>query len=296
VVARGKHCEVVTPGGRLSCVVRGLIKKEKLAAVDPVAVGDWVEVTPESPATGVIESIEPRVTKFSRPAPGRPNVEQVIVSNATHLIICQSARQPLIKSTSIDRYLVAAELGGLEPVLCINKMDLDRKNRADRVGQDYRRLGLPVLQTTAIRCEGTRELEDMLHDRISVMVGPSGVGKSTILNCIEPGLGLRVQEVSKKWSKGKHTTSGVELFELARGGWIADTPGLRELGLWGVDEADLAGYFHEFDRFSAECRYPRCTHSHEPECSVVAAVGRGEVSRDRYDSYLRILESLRDAD
>ncbi|MCK4545798.1 MAG: ribosome small subunit-dependent GTPase A [Candidatus Eisenbacteria sp.] len=294
VVARGKHCQVETPQGRIDCVLRGILKKEKLASVDLVAVGDWVEVTLGLDGSGVIESIEPRTSRFSRPAAGRPNIEQVIVANATQLIICQSARDPRVKNTSIDRYLVMAEIGGLRPVICINKMDLDRGGEALETAALYRDLDLEVLLTTAIRCEGVEEFRKVLAGEISILVGPSGVGKSTLLNCIQPGLGLRVQEVSRKWSRGKHTTSSVELFPLDDGGWVGDTPGLRELGLWGVGEADLAGYFREFETFAAGCRFATCTHSHEPGCGVAAAVEEGRIRGARYDSYLRILQSLRE--
>lgn len=292
LTARGAGCQVETPDGRIECVLRGILKKEKQVTVDPVAVGDWVEVEVGADGRGAVETIEPRATKFSRPAPGRPHLEQVIVANAHQMVIVQAAREPVVKVTSIDRYLVAAAVGGLRPVLCINKMDLDKDGSARRATAVYRELGFDLRYTTAIEGEGVAELKRALVGQVSVLVGPSGTGKSTLLNGVEPGLGLRVREVSRKWSKGKHTTSWVELFPLQEGGWVADTPGLREIGLWDVEAASLAGYFHEFESYAEGCRFATCTHSHEPECGVVDAVERGRIHRARYDSYLRILESL----
>jgi len=296
LVARGTRCRVDTARGRLDCVIRGSLKKGKAAAVNPVAAGDWVEVTLEPDGSGVIEAVEPRRTKFSRPAPGRLHLEQVIVANATRLIVVQAAREPTGKVTSIDRYLVAAEVGNLRPVLCMNKMDLDRRGQAAGIVDLYRGLGFEVHATVATMGDGVEGLAGTLTGEVSVLVGPSGAGKSTLLNRIQPGLGLRVRDVSRKWSKGRHTTSEAALFSLDVGGWVADTPGLRELGLWGVEREELAHYYHEFVPFVDECRFTECSHSHEPDCGVATAVEQGRISRDRYTSYLRILKSIAGSD
>jgi len=296
LAARGARYEVDTPGGRVECVLRGSLKKERQVAVDPVAVGDWVALDLGSDGRGAIGSVEPRLTKFSRPAPGRGHLEQVIVANADQLVMVQAVQQPELKTASVDRYLVIAQRGGLEAVLCINKMDLERGEIVQRTTELYEGLGIRVFLTSAVTGDGVRELRAALAGRVSVLVGPSGVGKTALMNRIQPDLGLKIQEVSRKGSKGKHTTSWVELFPLDDGGWVADTPGLRELGLWGVEGSDLGGFFQEFEPFAARCRFPTCTHSHEPGCGVAAAVEEGRVSRLRYRSYLRILESLSSRD
>lgn len=292
MAARGATCEVDTPVGRIECVLRGVLKREKLAAVDPVAVGDWVEVLLGEEGRGAVEAIEPRATKFSRPAPGRTHLEQVIVANATQLVIVLAARQPRLKTTTLDRYLVAAEVGGLRPILCVNKIDLDEDGSARKAAEVYPGMGVRVFYTAAVSGGGVEGFKRALLGELSVLVGPSGVGKTTLLNRLQPGLGLRVQEVSRKWSKGKHTTSGVELFPLDEGGWLADTPGRRELGLWGMTRPDLGRFFQDFEPHAARCRFATCTHSHEPGCAVAAAVDEGRLNRARYESYLRILESL----
>ncbi len=296
MVARGARCKVETAEGDIECGIRGALKKEKQTAVDPVAAGDWVEIVWCPDGTGTIEAIEARRTRFSRPSPGRPHLEQVIVANATQLVVIQAAREPAVKETSIDRYLVSAGVGGLRAIICVNKMDMDRGKRAGEVIDLYRSLGYDVFPTVAVTGDGVSELKTALAGETSVFAGPSGVGKSTLLNRILPGLDLRVQEVSRKWSKGKHTTSETAIFELDGGGWVVDTPGLRELGLWGVDETELGLYFCEFEAFMEDCRFSSCTHSHEPGCGVMEAVDAGRISPIRYDSYRRILESLSGSD
>lgn len=290
--SQGSLYRVQIREGFLECWLRGTLKQDHLKVVDPVAVGDRVMVTPVDSHRGVIERILPRKSSLSRPDVLTGHWEQCIVANADQLIVVQSCKSPRYKRRSIDRYLVMAEVGNLEPVICVNKLDLAD---GDGVRSDlavYGSIGYRTLFTSALTEEGTPELIETLRGKISVLTGPSGVGKSTLLNIIQPGLNLRTREVSTSTSKGRHATSWVELIPLDIGGYVVDTPGLRTLGLWGVSRDNLGQLFPEIRKRMELCRFPDCTHIHEPDCAVKAAVRQGEISPKRYDSYARILKSL----
>ena len=282
----------------LRCQLRGRVKRAQRSAkgrqiyADPVAVGDEVVVTPRDNEEGVIEEISPRRTKFSRRYPGkRDAIEQIVVANADQVVIVLSTRLPDFNLRFLDRFLILAEVGEMDAVVCLNKIDLiDSAERQElrSILSAYEQLGYPVIFTSINHSESIQAFRDALRDRFSVVVGASGVGKSSLLNAVQPGLGLRIGEVGLKTGKGRHTTTLVELFSLEFGGEVADTPGIREVGLWGVDTENLDLYFPEMEPYLGECKYTDCIHVSEPRCAIVDAVNTGKISDVRYQSYISL--------
>jgi ribosome biogenesis GTPase len=259
-----------------------------------LAAGDRVVVSVLDGGTAVIERLLPRETVLSRVRPRmKRDVEQVIVANAEQLVAVSSLASPKLNRRFLDRYLVLAEDAGLRPVVVFNKIDLlpEEEWRTDAAA--YERAGYPVVPTCATDGRGVDVLRSHLSDTFSVFAGPSGAGKSSLLNAIEPGLGIRIRAVSQATSKGRHTTSNVTIFRLDDGIMVADTPGFRELGLWEIHPDDLALLFPEFSDYAPQCRFSSCSHGPEPGCAVREAVESGELDRDRYESYLKLLDELR---
>jgi len=262
-----------------------VVRVEEIAQVDPIAVGDIVSFMDSGDGTGMITQARPRRTAISR---AKKSGQQVVAANVDRVVGVLSAANPALKWGLLDRYLVSAESCGVPALICIAKMDLvDQALFGEEIAV-YREIGYPVVLTSAVTGLGLDALQEALTGRVSVLVGKSGVGKTTLLNAVQPGLGLRVQEVSASTGKGKHTTSDVRMFELDFGGSIIDTPGTREFGLWEVDGASIAGCFPEMRPFLGLCRFGSCTHAHEPGCAVKEAVENGRVSERRYNSYLRL--------
>lgn len=280
--------------------VRGRLRLEERAVTNPVAVGDRVAMRIEADGTGLITELLPRRNKLSRRAAGRrAGREHVIVANVDSAWCVQAVNLPAFNPGFVDRFLVMAEAYGIPAGLVMNKADLIRtpEHAEDMAYWQglYEGLGYPVLLTSAEDGTGLEEFRAHLAGKLSVVAGPSGVGKSSLLNAIEPGLGLRVGEVSEKTRKGRHTTRVAELLPVA-GGFVVDTPGIREFGIWEMAPEELSGYFVEMREVLGECRFQPCTHEHEPGCAVQAAVEHDEIAPERYLSYLNILESLRRED
>jgi ribosome biogenesis GTPase / thiamine phosphate phosphatase len=262
---------------------------KEMPYVNLVAVGDRVRIsTSESaPDSGHIEEILPATTQFGRIR--MDGWRQVIVSNLDLLLVIFAARQPKLNLRLLDRFLVTAEASEMLPVICINKMDLVKFDELKSQMSLYENIGYTVLYTSVVTGTGISDLRDVMKDRISAIVGSSGVGKSSLLNAIQPGLRLRIGEVDERMHKGQHTTTEVTLLPLHFGGFVADTPGIRTLGLLEVDdEQGLDIHFPEMRPYIPECRFSACTHLHEPGCAVKRAVEDDEISEIRYDSYLRI--------
>lgn len=259
--------------------------------VDPVAIGDRVAFRPAEPGKGVITEVLPRRTRLSRPAAGNKPLEQVLVANLDQVVAVFAAAHPEPRWNLLDRYLVSAEASGLETLICITKMDLADADEIDTVTALYRSLGYRVLLTSSDTGAGIDAMREALAGKLSVFVGKSGVGKTSLLNAVQPGLGARVGAVSAgKTGKGRHTTTGMELFRLNGDGAVVDTPGIRIFGIWEVDGSDIALYFREMAPLAPECRFgASCTHEHEPGCAIRAAVEAGRIHPRRYDSYLRLL-------
>ena len=296
--ARTSFYDVQDGGTILRCQLRGRVKRAQRSAkgrqiyADPVAVGDEVVVTPLDNEEGVIEEILPRRTKFSRRYPGkRDAIEQIVVANADQVVIVLSTRLPDFNLRFLDRFLILAEVGEMAAVVCLNKIDLiDSAERRElrSILSAYEQLGYPVIFTSINHSESIQAFRDALRDRFSVVVGASGVGKSSLLNAVQPGLGLRVGEVGLKTGKGRHTTTLVELFSLEFGGEVTDTPGIREVSLWGVDTENLDLYFPEMEPYLGECKYTDCIHVSEPRCAITEAVNTGKISDVRYQSYISL--------
>ena len=285
-------CQVDVDGELYECLARGRLKESDTKESKPLAVGDRVEVGPTGPNRGVIESVAPRRTKLSRAHPNDPKIEKVIVANVDQVLVVGSVRRPALNVGIIDRCLIAAQSGGLDGVVCINKCDLARESSEyEEVAECYRRPGLKVLITSARTGVGMDGLKTVLQGKSTVLAGHSGVGKSSLLNAIQPGLRLKTGLV-KDAHKGRHVTSSVSLLRLDFGGYVADTPGIREFNLWDTGRREITWFFPEISELLPQCKMSNCIHVHEPGCAVKEAVERGSVARLRYESYLRIVDSI----
>jgi ribosome biogenesis GTPase len=307
------HYTVRANGRELDCVLSSLIHKQliystadpasvprrvqavrELDHADPVAIGDRVRFVDAGNNGGMITEILPRRSKISRPAYQRA-IEQVIAANVDQVLPVFAVADPTPKWGLLDRYLVSAESSKLPALIVITKMDLAWKNKQlDTDLEAYRRAGYLIQMVSATTGEGIEKLKAALQDRTSVLVGKSGVGKTSLLNAIQPGLGLRVKAVSQgEQGKGRHTTTHLEMFDLDFGGTLVDTPGIREFGLWEVAGEDLASFFPEMVNYVGHCKFGlSCRHDREPGCAVRQAVVSGEISPHRYKSYMNLRGEL----
>ena len=287
---------VQTDSGVLVCQLRGRLKKGPRLG-DLVAVGDWVQVSPLADGEGVIEAVEERQRMLIRVAPTpRGEYQQIIIANPDQAVLVFSCARPEPHLGMLDRFLVIAEKQGIPVLIVANKTDLMTRVQAQALFERYAALGYPLVYASARRGEGVDELRQRLGGRLSVFAGPSGVGKSSLLNAIQPGLGIAVREISQATEKGKHTTVVRQLFPLQGGGYVADTPGLKALALWDMQPEELDGYFPELRELVAECQFSDCTHLHEPGCAVLDAVAIGRVHPERYASYARMRLGQTDED
>ena len=284
---------VVQPdtGGEVRCAVRWLLRSLTTHERSIVTTGDRVWFRPaqqtsgekEGAPEGVIERIEPRHGVLTRASRKR---EQVLVANVDQVVFVVSLVEPDLKPHLVDRFLASAIQGNIRPVLCLNKVDRVEPIDYQRLIGFYNQLGVPTLLTSAVSGEGIDLLRARLRDRQTVISGQSGVGKSSLLNAVQPELGLRVREVSDVNQKGRHTTTKAELIRLEFGGWVVDTPGIRQFELWDTRPEEVEGFFPEFRPFVALCSFPDCTHTHEERCAIKRAVYRRQISFERYTSYL----------
>lgn len=289
--AQGGTYEVETPDGVLEAVLRGRLKRDERTG-EKVVVGDRVELEPESSGEGTvwaIREVHERTSLLARRAPGKAPRSKPIVANLDQVVIVFAAAEPDPHLRMLDRFLVIASSAEIAPLVVVNKTDVSGIDAARRTFAPYERAGYRLLFTAAREGRGVDALREALCGRLSALTGPSGVGKSSLLNAVQPGLGLRVAEVSRAVNKGRHTTVTAQLIPLECGGWVADTPGLRELGLWEIEPDQLQFHFPEIDALNGACRYPGCTHVHEPGCAVRGAVEAGALDAGRYDSYRRMV-------
>lgn len=282
---------VRTAGGEThEAALRGRLKQE---SGSKLAVGDDVMLASDGAGgSWAIEAILPRRSVLARRTPGGGYGERIVVANVDQVIVVFAAAQPEAHPRMIDRFLVIAEANDLGAHVVVNKVDLVDAAAARERFADYARAGYVVHYTSVRTGAGLPELHAALLGRTSAVSGPSGVGKSSLLNALYPGLDLRVGAVSDAVQKGRHTTVGAWLHPLPDGGFVADTPGLREVGFWGLSSAALDRCFPEFGPYLGTCRFADCTHRMEPACAVHEAVKRGDVSAARYESYLRLFAEL----
>jgi ribosome biogenesis GTPase len=252
-------------------------------------MGDLVKVSLQQDGTGSIEAVEERKRALIRSAPtARGDYKQVFLANPDQIVLVFSVSQPEPRLRMLDRFLVICEQQQIPVVIAANKVDLIGEDKARQLFSVYDDLGYPVLYTSATEEKSIDALRDALTGKLSGLVGPSGVGKSSLLNAVQPKLGLAVSHVSESTSKGRHTTVVRRLFPLDQGGFVADLPGIRMLSLWDIEPEELDGYFPELSELVADCQFSDCTHVDEPGCAVKEAVEEGSVSPQRYESYLRM--------
>lgn len=264
----------------ITCTLRGRFKQERFSLL----VGDLVRFHHTTKENGVIEEILPRRSLLKRP----------MIANVDQVLLTFAAANPDIKDILVDRFITLAELSGLPAVLCINKMDMADSAIINNTADKYRQIGYPVILVSARQAWGIEQLRNILHDKVTVFAGPSGAGKSSLLNALQPGLTLTTGEVSKKIGRGKHTTRYAQLLPLEAGGFVVDTPGFSFTEFTDIEENDLMRCFREFLPLLPACRFSTCLHLKEPQCAVKDAVAAGELSSERYDSYVALITELRE--
>ncbi|MBD3673232.1 MAG: ribosome small subunit-dependent GTPase A [Planctomycetaceae bacterium] len=276
-----------TESGRdYECTVRQVVRTVSRENRNAVVTGDHVLIQPINEEQAVVERVEPRYGTLSRQSGGR---EHLIVANVDQALIVVSADEPPLKPNLIDRFLVSAGKGDVTPIVCINKADLVDPSDLQPIVGLYAQLGYRVLQCSGAKGWGLDVLRRILKDKQTVLAGQSGVGKSTLINRVQPDLNLETSHISEWSSKGRHTTRRAVMYPLAMGGAVVDTPGIRQMALWDVVQEEVEGFFVEFRPFVPLCQFPDCSHTHEEKCGVKQAVIAELVSHQRYDSYLKIL-------
>ncbi len=291
----GAHqCRVQAEDGTVYvCAVRQILRTLSQDARNAVVAGDRVLFEPEPGNQGMIVRIEPRSGILGR---GVGRSHQLLVANVDLAVIIIAAVEPHFKPNLIDRFLVSCEKGGVKPIICINKCDLAELPKLLPIVGLYAGLGYQTVLTSAATGFGMKHLAEIIRGRQTVFSGQSGVGKSTLLNAIQPELGLITSHVSLDSGKGRHTTRTAILKQLNQGGWVVDTPGIRQLRLWDVVREEVEGYFVEFRSFVRYCKFPNCMHVNEKQCGIRAAVADGLISAERYSSYQKIISDEIDPD
>jgi ribosome biogenesis GTPase len=286
----------------LTCTLRGSLKKEKTQFKNLVTVGDYVLFEKSSANEGMIVHVEPRKTVLSRAENLSRRKEQLIAANIDQVIITTSVVSPPLKPSLVDRYIIAAEKGGMEPIIVVNKIDLlensdenseieAEKALYDEFLKAHKVTGVKVLPISAENGEGIEQLKLAMKDKSSVFSGQSGVGKSSLINIVAEK-NLKVGGLVEKTNKGTHTTTTAQLIPLKMGGWCIDTPGIKSFGVWDLDKEVVEHYFPEIFNWGANCKFPDCSHLHEEGCTVVEAVEKRKISYLRYESYLTLMQSV----
>jgi ribosome biogenesis GTPase len=292
-VGRGL-CRAAVNGQVIVCDIRGTLIAEGTGFTNVVAVGDRVLVRPHSEDRGLVEEVLPRRSGLARADVHKSHLRQMMAANVDQLLIVAAWLEPRVWFQMIDEYLIGAARNSLEAVIVINKVDLaeSRAEVATAVAP-YHQLGYRVILTSTVTGEGVDEVAQFLQGKTTVLAGLSGVGKSSLLNAIQPGLQLRTGEVSQlKSREGRHTTTKVNMLPLAMGGYVIDTPGIKDMGLTGLHPDDLILYYPELEAVFGRCHFADCTHDHEPGCAVKEAVENGRIAEWRYQNYTNLYTKL----
>jgi len=295
IQSTGKWYKVALNGEIVDCRLPGKFRLERKKVTNPIAVGDKVDITIGSDESGSITNIHERKNYIPRIAARHKYTEQILVANVDCGWVVQSVRNPRIKTGFIDRFIVTCEAYEIESGIIFNKTDLAKsKDRSllENLTNMYGNLGYEVIHTSIYNNDSIETLKQKLADKMSVFIGQSGVGKSSIINSIESELNLPVGDISNSTHKGKHTTTFARLLTLTNGGYIVDTPGIKELGVVNIEPFELSLYFPEMLEARGECKFYNCTHSHEPDCGVMEAFKNGDIHPERYRSYLSILNEI----
>ncbi len=281
-------------GNNVRCSLAGKFRTQNLRSTNPIAVGDRIQFKPgnDSEGNGTIVVIEERKNHIIRKATKLSSCSHVLAANIDQALLVVTPSQPRTSTGFIDRFLVSANAFDIPVVIIFNKSDLytteDRKT-VDTLIDLYKRIGHQCMITSALKGDGITELRDLMHDRISMIAGHSGAGKSALINAVEPGLRIKTCDISDANQKGRHTTTFAEMHLLTNGGFITDTPGIKEFGISSIEKKEIAGYYPEFFKLLHKCKYFNCSHIHEPGCAVKEAIDAGEINISRYKSYLSIM-------
>ena len=288
----GSWYEVLHEGERYQCRIRGKLRLKGIRSTNPVVVGDVVRVEEDEQGGYVISAIEPRRNYIIRRASNLSKESHIIAANIDMALLVVTLFSPETATEFIDRFLVTCEAYKVPVTILLAKADLARQ-RPDEVAafhDIYERAGYPIIEVSALEGKGVEQVRELLRGKTTLLSGNSGVGKSTLVATVEPGLDIRTGEISQSHHKGKHTTTFSTMYPLSEGGYIIDTPGIKGFGLIDIEENELAHYFPEMMRYLPDCRFYNCSHTHEPHCAVVEAVERGEIAYSRYESYLKIMD------
>jgi ribosome biogenesis GTPase len=284
--------------GLTECIISGKYRLEGLRSTNPVVVGDWVKFSiREGEKTGRISIVLPRKNYIIRKSTKLSKAHQIIASNIDQLILMITVINPVTHAEFIDRYLVASEAYNIPAILLINKTDLygeAEKMTLEEWRRIYDEIGYSCMECSLEKMSNLDKIKSALKEKVTLLAGNSGVGKSTLINILEPSLNLKTREISQSHKSGKHTTTFAEMFELGIGGFVIDTPGIRGFGITDMEDEPLYHYFPELFKISAGCKYHNCTHVNEPECAVIQSVESGKISLSRYRSYLNLLDEQQD--
>lgn len=290
VRATGSWYEVLSGGERLQCRIRGKLRLKGVRSTNPVVVGDEVSCLTDEQGSHIIIDITPRRNYVIRRASNLSKESHIIAANIDQALLLVTLRQPETAWEFVDRFLVTCEAYKIPVVILLAKSDLQEKEEVDFFRATYEPIGYRVVEVSAVTGEGVEEVHDLLVGRTTLLSGNSGVGKSTLVQRIDPTLDIRTGDISESHHKGRHTTTFSTMYPLSEGGALIDTPGIKGFGLIDIEEEELWHYFPEMMHYGRECRFYNCTHTHEPGCAVVAALEAGEISPMRYESYLKMMD------